>query len=195
MCITMNTSLTFWCCCPPWLMGHRLVSHGNAVRKWWAPALGPIRWDLASFFFFSPTLTTNFTPSTVTMSSFLSDIIAEAPDTSSTPLTLPMQRNTQPTSDGDRALLLNSESEGLQDDDDNDDDNNNNSDNDNSDNSDNDNNDNDDAETQVSTRGSQNGIAAFTINTACNLRLTAKGESSLIRFSQVISFLISCIQR
>ena len=85
-----------------------------------------------SFFFPTQPLTTTSASSPVAMSSFLSDIIADAPDVSSTPLTLPMRRNTQPgTSDGDGGLSSSSESEGLQDDD-----------------------GDDDAETQVSTQSS-----------------------------------------
>lgn len=38
------------------------------------------------------------------------------------------------------------------------------------------------------TLGSPNPIAAFTINTARNLQLTADGENSLLQFSQVLSF-------
>ncbi|KAF9780506.1 hypothetical protein BJ322DRAFT_1164329 [Thelephora terrestris] len=107
-----------------------------------------------------PLVPTSTPPPSAKMSSFLNDIIS---DTSNTSLTLPMQQNTSTTSGGDGELSSDTEPEGLQD-----------------------STENRDVQHQASTQNSRDAIAAFTINTARNLRLTTNGENSLIRFSQCI---------
>ena len=94
------------------------------------------------------------------MSSVLDDIIADAP--TSTPSTLPTQQNTQPVSDDNDDSPLDSDPEGSGD-----------------------GTEDQDTQTQASGQDSCDTVAAFTINTARNLRLTADGEKSLIEFSQV----------
>lgn len=108
------------------------------------------------------------------MASVLNDIVdfgqlqhaSTAPNTTSTPLTPPMHQDPPANSDADPS----SSSE----DDDNDD-------------------NDEDVQTPSSTQNSPENVAAFTVNTARNLRLTADGEKSLLQFSQVFLFFFTSL--
>ena len=158
--IVRTASLTFRCHWPR-STGHRFVRNWSAVSTMFWTRSGEHR----EHFLTQPLTSALFSsllPST-TMSSVLDEIIANDSNSSSTPLTPPMQ-NIPPTLNNDNDSSSDSDSERSR--------------------------NTPEAQvtqTQVSTRDSRNTVAAFTINVARNLQLTINGEKSLMEFSQVIT--------